>query len=47
MLGHFGHGGRQAGQFHWLHTMAVDSQGNIDTGEVDTGKRIQKFQRVR
>ena len=35
------------GQFHWLHTMAVDSQGNIYTGEVDTGKRIQKFRRVR
>ena len=47
VLGHFGHGGRQAGQFHWLHTMAVDAQGNIYTGEVDTGKRIQKFQPVR
>jgi DNA-binding beta-propeller fold protein YncE len=47
LLGHFGHGGRQAGQFHWLHTMAVDSQGNIYTGEVDTGKRIQKFRRLR
>jgi hypothetical protein len=47
VLGHVGHGGRQAGQFHWLHTMAVDSNGNIYTGEVDTGKRIQKFRRLR
>jgi sugar lactone lactonase YvrE len=39
----FGTGGRQAGQFHWVHVMAVDSHGNLYTGEVDTGKRIQKF----
>jgi len=43
----FGRSGRQVGQFHWLHTMAVDSRGNVYTGEVDSGKRIQKFQRVR
>lgn len=46
-IGSFGRGGRQPGQFHWVHTMAVDSQGNIYTGEVDTGKRIQKFRRVK
>jgi hypothetical protein len=23
--------------------MAIDSKGNLYTGEVDTGKRIQKF----
>ncbi len=34
---------RYAGQFHWVHTMAVDPKGNLYTGEVDTGKRIQKF----
>ncbi len=39
----FGTGGRQAGQFHWVHVMAIDSNGNLYTGEVDTGKRIQKF----
>ncbi|HVH08507.1 MAG TPA: hypothetical protein VM736_01820 [Gemmatimonadales bacterium] len=39
----FGSAGRNAGQFHWLHQVAVDSHGNLYTGEVDTGKRLQKF----
>ncbi len=39
----FGHNGRSAGQFHWVHQTAMDSKGNLYTGEVDTGKRIQKF----
>jgi hypothetical protein len=39
----FGTGGRQAGQFHWVHALAIDNQGNLYAGEVDTGKRIQKF----
>jgi NHL repeat len=43
VVGSVGHNGRNAGQFHWVHTMAVDQKGNIYTGEVDTGKRIQKF----
>jgi len=43
VVGSFGHSGRNAGQFHWLHQAAMDSQGNLYTGEVDTGKRIQKF----
>ena len=38
-----GRNGRQAGQFHWIHNLAVDSKGNIYTTEVDTGKRAQKF----
>ena len=46
-LGHFGHQGRSAGQFHWVHTMAIDSHGNLYTGDVDTGKRVQKFVRVK
>jgi DNA-binding beta-propeller fold protein YncE len=46
-LGTFGRAGRQAGQFHWVHAMAIDSQGNLYTGDVDTGKRVQKFRRVR
>lgn len=45
-LGSFGHPGRNAGQFHWLHTMAIDSHGNLFTGDVDTGKRVQKFTRL-
>jgi sugar lactone lactonase YvrE len=43
ILGKTGHPGRNAGQFHWLHSMAADSAGNLYTGEVDTGKRLQKF----
>ena len=43
-VGAFGRGGRMAGYFGWVHALAVDSQGNIYTGEVETGKRIQKFQ---
>lgn len=39
----FGQGGRNAGYFHWVHNLAVDSRGNIYTAEVDTGKRAQKF----
>lgn len=42
----FGRGGRSAGQFHWVHNLAVDSRGNIYTAEVDTGKRAQKFKRT-
>lgn len=40
-----GRPGRYAGEFHWVHDMAIDSQGNLYAGEVDTGKRAQKFVR--
>src|SRR6266403_1129776 len=43
VVGQMGHSGRNAGQFHWVHQIVSDSQGNLYTGEVDTGKRIQKF----
>ena len=39
----FGRPGRYAGEFHWVHDLAIDSQGNLYAGEVDTGKRVQKF----
>ncbi len=42
-VGAFGRGGRQAGDFHWIHNLAIDSKGNVFTTEVDTGKRIQRF----
>ncbi|RPI39012.1 MAG: hypothetical protein EHM59_14900 [Betaproteobacteria bacterium] len=42
ILDRFGRNGRMAGQFHWVHNLAVDSKGNIYTAEVDTGKRVQK-----
>ena len=43
VVGRTGHNGRNAGQFHWVHQIVSDSYGNLYTGEVDTGKRIQKF----
>jgi sugar lactone lactonase YvrE len=43
ILSEFGHQGRQVGEFHWLHSLAIDSRGNLYTGEVDTGNRIQRF----
>jgi DNA-binding beta-propeller fold protein YncE len=43
VVGTFGRSGRQAGQFHWVHALAIDSKGNIYTGEVDNAKRVQKF----
>ena len=43
VMGSFGRGGRQAGQFGWVHNAAMDSAGNIYTSEVETGKRVQKF----
>lgn len=43
IVGQTGHNGRNAGQFHWVHQIVSDSQGNLYTGEVDTGKRAQKF----
>jgi DNA-binding beta-propeller fold protein YncE len=38
-----GSGGRNAGQFGWVHNLDVDSHGNVYTAEVETGKRVQKF----
>jgi DNA-binding beta-propeller fold protein YncE len=38
-----GRPGRYAGEFHWVHDMAIDAAGNLYAGEVDTGKRAQKF----
>ena len=35
--------GRQPGQFTWLHSVEVDSEGNLYTSEVGTGRRIQKL----
>jgi DNA-binding beta-propeller fold protein YncE len=46
VVGTFGRNGRNAGEFHWVHNLAVDSKGNIYTTEVDTGKRAQKFRYV-
>jgi hypothetical protein len=39
----FGDGGRLAGQFYGVGSIAVDSKGNVYTGETYEGKRVQKF----
>ena len=43
LLTTFGEGGRQPGEFYGVHSIAVDSKGNIYTGETYRGQRVQKF----
>lgn len=43
ILGAVGRIGRYAGEFTWLHSIATDSEGNIYTTEVNTGRRVQKL----
>jgi hypothetical protein len=43
VLGSLGCGGHQGGCFYAPHTIAVDSKGNIYIGEVQEGKRVQRF----
>jgi DNA-binding beta-propeller fold protein YncE len=43
IVSQFGTGGRGPGQFRGVHSIAVDSKGNIYTTETYTGKRLQKF----
>jgi len=38
-----GSAGQNGGQFFGLHMIAVDSKGNIYTGEVQNGERVQRF----
>ena len=45
-LGNFGRPGRMAGEFKWVHNMAIDAKGNLYTAEVGTGRRVQKFKRT-
>jgi hypothetical protein len=42
-VGQVGFMSRAGGGFHWVHVAASDSRGNLYTGEVDTGKRVQRF----
>jgi hypothetical protein len=39
----FGDGGRQPGQFYGVHSIAIDSKGNLYTTETWEGKRLQRF----
>jgi sugar lactone lactonase YvrE len=43
IVGEFGRGGRQLGQFLRPHGMSVDAQGNLYVGEASTGRRVQRF----
>ncbi|MEO8103296.1 MAG: hypothetical protein ABI790_12260 [Betaproteobacteria bacterium] len=45
VLAQLGRPGRYAGEFHWVHDLAIDSGGNLYAGEVDNGKRVQRFVR--
>jgi len=42
-LTNFGDGGRQPGQFHAVHSIAIDHEGNLYTTETYEGKRVQRF----
>jgi DNA-binding beta-propeller fold protein YncE len=42
-VGSIGQGGRQPGRFLAVGSIAVDSRGNVYTGEQHHGKRVQKF----
>src|SRR5215469_6757937 len=43
ILSGFGRPGHMAGNFTFLHMMAIDSKGNIYVGETVGGRRVQKF----
>ena len=43
VVGEFGRGGRQLGQFLRPHGMSIDSKGHLYVGEASTGRRIQRF----
>jgi DNA-binding beta-propeller fold protein YncE len=43
ILSSFGDGGRQPGQFFAVHSIAIDSKGNLYTTETYQGRRLQKF----
>ena len=42
-LGTLGTGGRIPGRFNAPSSLAMDSKGNLYTGETFEGKRVQKF----
>jgi hypothetical protein len=46
VLAKFGEAGRMAGEFKWVHNVAIDSKGSLYTTEVGWGRRVQRFKRV-
>jgi DNA-binding beta-propeller fold protein YncE len=47
VVGQMGSMGENGGQWFGLHMIAVDSKGNIYTGEVFAGERVQRFVPIR
>ena len=47
VLTSFGDGGRQPGQFYGVHSIAIDSRGNLYTTETWEGKRLGVARLVR
>ena len=45
ILSGFGRPGHMAGDFTFLHMMAIDSKGKLYAGETVGGRRVQKFTR--
>ena len=46
IVANWGQPGHAAGQFTFLHTVVLDSKGNVYTGETINGRRIQKFTHI-
>jgi sugar lactone lactonase YvrE len=46
-VGSFGRPGPNAGEFRYAHTIAVDSSDNVYVAETASGRRIQKFAKVK
>ena len=46
ILSSFGRSGHQVGDFTFLHNLAVDSRGDIITGEATDGRRAQRFKLI-
>lgn len=43
ILSGFGQPGHQTGNFSYLHTISIDSKGNLIAGETINGRRVQRF----
>ncbi|MGH9438277.1 MAG: hypothetical protein ACRD22_10375 [Terriglobia bacterium] len=46
ILSSFGRLGHQTGEFDFMHTVSIDSKGNLIIGETIDGRRVQKFSPV-
>jgi hypothetical protein len=46
IIGRFGRPGHMAGEFTFMHTLAIDSKSNLYVGETVGGRRVQKLRAV-